>query len=282
MIFHQKPNMYVDAVALKVTDIHRSVEFYTEVLGLKIFAREEGKVYLSADGSNPVVILEYRRGIKGKEHNRAGLYHFALLLPSRKALSTFFKHITATGYPLHGASDHLVSEAIYLSDPDGNGIEVYCDKPVSSWNWRDGMVEMASLPLDMSALLKENSGAGERFLSEGTVLGHIHLHVADLKASEHFYCELLGFQVVNRYGNDALFLSTGNYHHHIGLNTWNGNGVPPASEESAGMEHFSIVLKNNEEFHRVERVFMENNVPFIKKEQSIMVKDPSGISLLLK
>lgn len=174
------------------------------------------------------------------------MYHFALLLPSRNDLARILRHFIQIRYPLQGASDHLVSEAIYLADPDGNGIEIYSDRPSAAWNWENGEVEMATVPLDAENLLAEGDGEAWTGLPSNTLMGHIHLHVSELQKTEEFYIQGLGFNIVNRYGRQALFISTGGYHHHIGLNTWNGVGAPAPLENSVGLKRFSLVLPNKE------------------------------------
>src|SRR5690606_17607427 len=176
--------------------------------------------------------------IFSKEARRTGLYHFALLLPTRADLGKAIKHFSRNEVRL-GASDHLVSEALYLSEPDGNGIEIYRDREPEAWTWQDGFVGMSTDPLDARAVVEASGNEEWDGLPVGTVMGHVHLHVANLAESQAYY-EALGFEVVTPYPQ-ALFMSTGKYHHHIGMNTWNGAGAPRPSKESAGLEAFTLV-----------------------------------------
>ncbi|MEQ2528678.1 VOC family protein [Bacillaceae bacterium CLA-AA-H227] len=281
MTFHSTPNVYVNQVHLKVTDLVRSLTFYEEIIGLKVLSQTEKSAVLTADGKNPLVTIEEPDGVTSKEPRRTGLYHFALLLPSREDLAACLKHLVESGYPLQGASDHLVSEAIYLGDPDGNGIEIYADRPAEQWQWINDSIEMDTVALDVQDLFSQWTGDVWQGLPAGTIMGHIHLHVADLHEAERFYCEGLGFDIVTRYGGQALFISTGRYHHHIGLNTWNGLGAPAPSEESAGLEHYTLLFPSDEERQKAVERLQKMNANIIAAQDRIQVKDPSGTQIIL-
>ncbi|TKC14858.1 VOC family protein [Robertmurraya kyonggiensis] len=281
MTFHNEPNVYVNQVQLKVTELERSLTFYKEIIGLKVLSQTEESAILTADGKTPLVTIIEPDNVTPKEPRRTGLYHFALLLPSRADLAACLKHLVESGYPLQGASDHLVSEAIYLGDPDGNGIEIYADRPAEKWEWMNDSIEMGTVALDVEDLFSQWNGEKWQGLPAGTIMGHIHLHVANLHEAEQFYCEGLGFEIVTRYGGQALFISTGRYHHHIGLNTWNGLGAPAPSEKSAGLEHYTLVFPSDDERQKaVERLEKLNiSVEVVKK--GLHVKDPSGTQIIL-
>lgn len=236
------PRTHVGPVSLTVADLGRSLRFYNDVLGLAPAERSNGSTVLAA-GDTPLLHLVELPGARPKPARSTGLYHFAILLPSRPDLARWLRHVLESGWPLQGWSDHGVSEAIYLGDPDGNGIEVYRDRPRSEWPVLNGELQMVTDPLDAQGLL---ALAGDRTspwtMPAGTVMGHIHLHVASIPEAQTFYCEVLGFDLVQRYGPSALFVSAGGYHHHIGLNTWAGVGAPPAPVSSAGLRHFTVVL----------------------------------------
>ncbi|NHM30829.1 VOC family protein [Neobacillus terrae] len=274
--FHRKPNIFVGQVFLKVEDINRSLSFYNNVIGFKILEQTERKAILSADGNTPLLTIEQPENVIPKQKRTTGLYHFAILLPNRTDLGKVLNHFLKLGYPLQGGSDHLVSEALYLADPDGNGIEIYVDRPSSNWNWENGEVLMATNPLDADSLLEEGKGAPWEALPVETMIGHIHLHVAELNKIKEFYCLGLGFNVVSKYGNQALFISTGGYHHHIGLNTWNGTGAPKPAKYSVGLERFSLVFPNNEA--RTKAVNDLSNLGYMSTsiDGDIIVEDPSG------
>ncbi|WP_316572771.1 VOC family protein [Neobacillus sp. YIM B06451] len=244
MKFHQPPNTFIGNVHIKVENLGRSLEFYKRVIGCEVLEQSETKAILGSGGEG-LLTLEQPANAIPKQGRTTGLYHFALLLPSRLELGKFLRHILELGYPI-GAADHLVSEAIYLDDPDGNGIEIYADRPSSGWNWQSNEVEMATKQLDAEGILAEAGGSKWEGLPAGTIMGHIHLHVADLVKAKQFYGEGLGFDLVSRYPQ-ALFMSTGGYHHHLGLNTWNGAGAPPPPENSVGLKQFSLIFPSEQE-----------------------------------
>lgn len=279
MSFHLEPNIFVSHVNMKVTDLKKSLSFYTEVIGFKVLHQSETSAELSADGRSSLVRIFQPEGVTAKEARTTGLYHFALLLPSRSHLASCLQHLIKTGYPLQGASDHLVSEAIYLADPDGNGIEIYSDRPSEKWKWTNGFVEMDTVALDVEDLFAKGVEEWKR-LPEHTIMGHIHLHVGDLRSAEEFYCDALGFDIVTRYGGQALFISTGGYHHHIGLNTWNGIGAPKPSEKSAGLQNFTLKFHNVEAREKVVEN-LKKNYSVEMKEDVFITQDPSGTNILL-
>jgi catechol 2,3-dioxygenase len=240
--FHQKPNIYVGEVNLKVKDLESALTFYQNIMGFQVLEKTDRQAALSTDGKTTLVTLEQPENVIPKEGRMSGLYHFAILLPSRADLSVFLRHFLGTGYGL-GAADHYVSEALYITDPDGNGIEVYRDRPSKEWTWKDGLVDMATEELDGNSILAE-SDAEWKGLPAGTVMGHIHLHVGDLKKAEEFYTKGLGFEVVSHYPQ-AVFLSTGRYHHHIAINTWQGVGAPTPPPNSVGLNWYTLVFPDD-------------------------------------
>lgn len=275
MDFHRSPHVYVDKVALKVLDLERSLSFYQNVIGFEVLQQSANKVSLTADGENTLLVIEQPDEILEKQPRTTGLYHFALLLPRRADLANLLQHFIQLQYPLQGASDHLVSEAIYLADPDGNGIEVYVDRPSSTWSWQSGNVEMATKPLDIEDLLAEGSGSWSK-LPTDTLMGHIHLHVSNLKETEDFYNNGLGFDIVARYGGQALFISTGGYHHHIGLNTWNGIGAPAPAENSVGLKYFTLLFSSEESREKIVNQLQRMGVTILEENNGYVVHDPSG------
>lgn len=277
--FHRKPNLYTTELSLNVTDLDRSIAYYEQIIGFRVLEKQERKAVLTADGKTPMLTLEQPEGVLPKEGRRTGMYHFALLLPSRADLAAFLRHIAKNRVRL-GAADHHVSEAIYLADPDGNEIEVYRDRPSAEWIWKDSEVHMVTEPLDAEGILAE-SGAEWKGLPEETIIGHMHLHVADLAEAEKFYCEGLGFTVVCHFPG-ALFVSTGGYHHHIGLNIWNGVGAPPKSPNSAGMNWFTVVYPDEEARRQTLERLKVFGAEGIAVGEDVMVEDPSGIRILLR
>ncbi|MCD8511930.1 MAG: VOC family protein [Bacillus sp. (in: Bacteria)] len=270
--FFQAPSVYVGEVVIQVTDLQRSLQFYREIVGFQYVDQTERKAILSADGKTPLLILVQPEGVTEKEERKTGLYHFAILLPSRDDLSSFLRHLVEKGVPI-GASDHLVSEALYFSDPDGNGIEVYRDREASQWGWQEGKVAMATLPLDGKGLLAVSDEKWST-LPTGTIIGHIHLHVSDLEKTEAFYLEGLGFDLVTRYPG-ALFMSTNGYHHHIGANVWNGVGAPPPSESSVGLRWFTLEFPSEESLEETVNTLQKIGAPVEEKDDGFFTADPS-------
>jgi catechol 2,3-dioxygenase len=208
----------------------------------------------------------------------------AILMPDRPQLAMALVRLGQAGWPLSGASDHLVSEALYLSDPDGNGIEIYRDRPREDWPSEDGMVKMATLPLDLRDLLAELDGHTElQPLAPGaTTMGHVHLQVSDLAEAESFYSGLLGFDVMVRRYPGALFVSAGGYHHHIGLNTWNSAGAPPGRPGAVGLRSFEILLPTPEELEKLTSRARSAGLELTPASQGFLVRDPFGNGVLLR
>jgi len=240
--FHRKPNLYTSHVQLKVSNLERSVEFYTNVLGFNILEKINRTIYFTHDGEISLLsIIEIDNAIPSQGYT--GLYHFALLLPTRKDLGNIIQHFIQLNVQI-GAGDHHVSEALYINDPDGNGIEVYWDRPESDWRWdSNNQVYMTTEQVNFQSILAEADGSWNG-MPAGTVMGHVHLSVSDLEKTEQFYTNVLDFEVVTRYGGQALFISTGKYHHHLGLNTWHSAGRPALPENAVGLLSYTIVLKD--------------------------------------
>ena len=229
-------------VRLQIANLARSLAWYQRVLGLRVLGRRDGTAALGApDGTNPLVELhEHPAAAPVPHRGRLGLYHFAILLPERSALGRFVRHLTDLGERA-GMSDHLVSEAVYLTDPDGLGIEVYADRPRSAWRHEDRQLTMATGPLDVANLLRAAGGERWEGMPAGTVIGHVHLFVNDLDRAARFYHAGLGLdQVVWNYPG-ALFLSAGGYHHHLGTNTW-AAGAAPAGPDDARLLEWELVV----------------------------------------
>ncbi len=241
------PETTMGMVTLCVADLTRSLDYYRHRIGLQLHRQEIGTVFLGAGGPDLLCLVE-QPGARPVQRGRTGLYHFALLLPSRLALARTLRHLLETRTPIAGASDHGVSEALYLTDPDGHGIEIYRDRPRAEWPMvstpRGMELAMTVDPLDVEGILGElapGDGGGAAMPAETTV-GHVHLHVAELEAAEAFYCGVLGFTLMQRFDRSASFVSAGRYHHHLGLNIWAGRGAPPPPDDAARLLHYQIVL----------------------------------------
>lgn len=267
---------------LTVADIGRSLAFYGDVLGLRASEAGDGaRAVALAAGDEPLLLLHERPGARRKPARTTGLYHVALLTPSRRELARTLARLAAARYPLSGASDHLVSEALYLDDPDGNGLEIYADRPREAWPRSGREVRMTVDPLDVDGLLAEQGDAPWTGMAPGTTVGHVHLHVADLAATEAFYGDILGFELMQRYPG-ALFMAAGGYHHHLGLNIWAGQGAPPPPADAAGLLRFTVLLPDDEALAEVAARVRGAGVPAEALPEGLQVRDPAQNTILLR
>jgi catechol 2,3-dioxygenase len=226
----------VSRIGIKARDADNLANYYKHILGLSELSRRPDAVVLGV-GGKPLMEIERSASAKEDDPRSAGLYHTAFLLPSRPDLARWVKYAVDGRIPTTGASDHLVSEAIYLTDPEGNGVEIYADRSKDKWGWDDGAVRMATERLDVSSLLGEIASGDSAWKGapEGSVIGHVHLRVGDAKAAEDWWNSEMDFDTVARYGNAAVFLSTGGYHHHIGANAWQSTGAGPRDDQRTGL-----------------------------------------------
>jgi catechol 2,3-dioxygenase len=268
----------VSELALTVSDLDRSVSFYERVLGLEVVAREPDEVDMGTGGVTIVRLFHDPRAqaVRGT----AKLYHFAILFPSRADLARALLRLLATRWPLDGASDHLVSEAIYLADPERNGIELYRDRPREEWPITDGKIQMATLPLDLQRLVADAGGDGAAGAPAGTTLGHIHLHVNDLAAAERFYREVVGLEVMARYGDSASFLAAGGYHHHVAVNIWGTEGAAPAVEGGLGLRWYRLALPSSAALQALDARLDESGVEYTKESGATRFRDPAGHTII--
>lgn len=264
-------------VSLKVADLEKQTAFYIDVIGLRVLSKKDDAVSFGTEDGVPLLILTKVENPLPLSR-RTGLYHVAFLLPSRQALGDALIHYLSIDAPLVGASDHGYSEALYLSDPEGNGIEVYRDKPVDQWDIReDGEIIGVTEEIDAQGVVNEATQQWNGFPS-GTKVGHVHLKIADLQKTEDFYTDILGLSLKNNYGIQAKFFATGNYHHHIGSNIWMGRNVPAMTEHDLGLAYYSFYVTQDEELARIESHWAEQKVSFEKDEQgSLWILDPNGI-----
>ena len=230
------------AVRLQVADLTRSLGFYGEMLGLRVLEQGATSATLAAHGDDgALIVIEEQRGARRAGRGLLGLYHFAILLPDRAALGRFVRHLATTGV-LTGGSDHLVSEAFYLTDPDGLGIEVYADRPRSTWCRQGRELMISTDPADVSGLLAVAGDSPWTGMPAGTVIGHLHLHVGDLAMASAFYSDGLGFDRMTWRYPGALFMGAGGYHHHLGTNTWASSSARPPAEGDAQLLEWTIEL----------------------------------------
>ena len=237
--FSIDPLARVSAVTLAVKDMEGMIQFYTEIMGCTVLDRSAHRASLGARGT-AFVNLEHS-GKFAPPPRTTGLFHLAILLPSRPLLGQWLRHLVETGYQLDGAGDHLVSEALYLSDPEGNGIELYVDRPQTEWEYSEGRLRMDTLPVDLEGLLRGASPEQFRELPTGARCGHIHLKVNDVSQAIRFYRDDLGFTLTATFPG-AGFLSAGGYHHHIGVNEWQSRGAAPAPIGATGLRSVTLQL----------------------------------------
>lgn len=243
---------HLGEVSLRISNLERSIQFYTEVVGLQLLERQDKVATMTADGKTSLLRLEeLTDAVTLPVRSHAGLYHFAILLPDRKSLGLALRNLAASGIEI-GQGDHLVSEAFYISDPDQNGIEIYADRPRDTWRRdTDNNYIMASDPVDVQSLFDISENEPWHGLPAGTVIGHVHFHVRSLEESRRFYTGVLGFDVVGNFaGMSALFVSAGGYHHHIGLNIWAGTGAPANPNQATGIDYFTIVYAGQEQLQQ--------------------------------
>ena len=276
------PGTGLGHVHLKISNLERSLDFYQRAVGLALISQSGNQAQLGAGGRILLSLSEIPGAVRIPR--RSGLYHFAILTPSRRALGKSLRNLIDTGTDIQGGADHLVSEAIYLADPDGNGIEIYRDRPRSEWPIEDGQIIMATDPLDFQGILEDIPGNSREWdgLEVDTRLGHVHLHVADLEDATNFYTQILGFDFIMNYMDSAAFLSAGGYHHHIGLNTWNGIGAPPNPVNAVGLGYFTINLQGGEENQSLVARLERADWPYERTDAGIMVRDPSGNGIILQ
>jgi catechol 2,3-dioxygenase len=278
------PGTSLGTIRLTVSELAHSREFYERVIGLTASEQEDGTLAFGVAGEQPLVELRGDSAAPALDRRATGLFHLAILVPTRKDLAFALKRLAHAGWTLDGASDHLVSEALYLSDLDGNGIEIYRDRPREEWRRVDGQLAMSTLPLDLQGVLSEadDEPALQALAASGTRIGHVHLQVADLGDAEDFYSGTLGFDVMVRGYPGALFVSAGGYHHHLGLNTWHSLGSDPPPSGAVGLRSFEVTLPDQQELERVLSRVQSAGVAVEPDPAGSLIRDPSGNGVLLR
>ena len=275
------PNTQIGKVSLTVSNLERSIAFYQQ-LGLTLRHQENNVAHLGTPNKE---LLELHENPRARQvRGTTGLYHFAILLPTRVDLALALYNMGQQQVQLQGYSDHLVSEAIYLADPDGNGIEVYRDRLRDEWQYdTNGTLRMATEPLNIDSLLGElnNYNGTWSGFPDGTMNGHVHLHVGDLAKVTNFYTKQMGFDYVVGYGSQAGFVSAGGYHHHIGMNTWSGVNAPPPPEDAIGLRWYELVLPNQAALDEIKGWLEETAVSHTTTPDGIHLHDPAQNGILL-
>lgn len=271
------------AVRLQVADLTRSLAFYERTLGLRVIAREGTRAVLAANGDDRVLVeLVERKGARPAGRGLLGLYHFAILLPDRASLGRFVQHLSEVGARA-GAGDHLVSEAFYLTDPDGLGIEVYADRPRETWQRLGRELMISTDPVDVAGLVAAAGGTRWRGMPAGAVIGHVHLHVGDLAQGAAFLAEALGFDRMTWRYPGALFLGAGGYHHHVGMNVWAGAGARPPAEGDARLLEWTIELPEADDVARAAQSLKAAGHPIEELAAGdALTSDPWGTAIRLR
>lgn len=270
-------------VRLAISDLDRSLDFYRDVLGLRVVHGGGGRATLASQGDDrPLVELVEHRGARpAPQRGRLGLYHFAILLPDRPSLGRFVRHLAETNARA-GAGDHLVSEAFYLQDPDNLGIEVYADRPRSAWKRVGRELMMATDPVDVAGLVKASGDEPWSGMPAGTVMGHVHLHVGDIPRATSFYSDALGFDRTVWQYPGALFMSAGGYHHHLGTNTWAGTGAAAPGDEDARLLEWTIDLPEARDVMATAGSLAAGDHPVEHEGDELVTRDPWGTQVRVR
>ncbi len=272
---------HLGRVRLQVADLDRSLAFYEKILGLRTIRRTDDSASLGPHGEDREIVhlRQLRTARPVPRRGLLGLYHFAILLPDRAGLGRFLAHLGEIG-AYAGTADHFVSEAIYLTDPDGLGIEVYADRPRDAWRHDEGQLYMTTNHLDVGDLIAAAQGERWSGMPAGTVLGHVHLYVGDIEKAEAFYHDALGFDKVVWSYPGALFLSAGGYHHHLGTNTW-ARGAPAASDADARLLEWEIIVPTSDDARAAAEHVRAKGYPAKEENGDWILTDPWGTSLRL-
>lgn len=267
-------------VHLRVRDLERSLAFYLDVLGFRLVSGGQHTATLSANGRGPgLIVLTARKDAPPRPQRSTGLYHFAIRVPNRRTLAMMVRRLEEMQWPVQGYADHDVSEAVYLADPDGIGIEVYADRPRDEWPLRNGQVVMVTEPLELDRLMRElDSWPGEwQGIDPSTDIGHIHLRVSSLEASDEFYHGVLGFDVTQRDIAGALFFAAGGYHHHVGANTWASEGARRPPADALGLVSYGIFIPDAQTLNEISRRLASAGATMSKQDDgSLRVADPDN------
>lgn len=280
MTFKLKKNIKIGKASLNVKDLDLLVDFYSNKIGLDLIKKNENIVEL---GVGEEVLLELVQVDKEANKNLTGLYHIAYLLPTRADFGNVLFSLLVRQAPLYGASDHGYSEALYLNDPEGNGIEIYVDRPKEEWDIReDGTIAGYTKAMDAEGVLGEKTTDTPVNFPQGTKIGHIHLSIKDLKETKDFYTDILGFDNKFEFPGQAVFLASGLYHHHIAINIWDSANMSLREDGDLGLNYFEIIVEDEEEFNRLKDQLKDNNILTEEENRSFIIRDNQNIKILIK
>lgn len=269
----------ITEVSLAVADLETTTAFYRDALGLPQRSEGDGVTELEIGAGARLRLVERPEG--APYPGRPGLYHLAILLPSRAALASAMHRLFASRTPIAGAADHLVSEAVYLEDPEGNGVELACDRPPERWPRRDGRLSMDTRALDLAGLMREASGPAST-LPDAAIIGHVHLKVNDVEAAQAYYVEGLGFELMQRYGPSACFFAVDGYHHHIGVNSWASAGAPKRPDDALGLLSVTLERGLEEEVKEIATRLGRLGYGVTHGREGLATEDPAGNRLLIR
>ncbi|MGE7622294.1 VOC family protein [Viridibacillus sp. NPDC096237] len=282
MTFKLDPKMTLGYVHLRVQSLEKQKAFY-QMLGFHIIQETATEVIFGAGSTEPILILTTSQDVVPRPSRTTGLFHFAILVPTREDLAHMIGNLLEVGAPISGAGDHLYSEAFYLSDPEGNGIEIYRDLPRSEWAIEpNGQVNTATEPIDFQGIMAlynpERAWTG---FPKGTILGHMHINVTSLNDStSHFYLKALGLDLMTNFMDSAFFMSAGGYHHHIATNIWQGIGAPLPPQNATGLMGYSLKLSSKDELKKLKESLQTYNVSFSEIEGKIIIKDLNNSDMI--
>lgn len=275
--YHTSAHMQVTDVTLLVKDIKKSLAFYQNNLGLKLISQTDDKFYLGTH-TNRLLLTLISNPLAKPKVRATGLYHFALLLPSRAYLGQFIQHMIDSKTSVTGGADHGISEALYLDDPDGNGIEIYADKPKKEWPDFD---HIENKPMDYQDLVNNRLNEPFSKIPDGTIMGHIHLHVSNMNVAKDFFIQTLGFESTMAYGPHATFVSHLGYHHHIGFNVWNGQNIPNNPDNTVGLKAYTLYVPNNL-LKSFRTSLKASNVTLNEVDGSLYIYDVNSVKVIIK
>jgi catechol 2,3-dioxygenase len=279
---------HIGRVRLRVASLTRALAFYQSLLGLVMLDQSAGRASLGAPGGTRALVeLVEKPGAIRQPVRAAGLYHTAFLLPSRADVGHALRRVAEFDWPLQGAADHAVSEALYLADPDGNGVEIYADRPRESWPLSNGEIAMSTMPLDIESLLaasdsEQSSGAGRRGFPAGSTVGHIHLRVPSVDEGRKLFVDVIGLDVTASGYPGALFMSAGGYHHHVAVNIWEGRNVPPLADNAAGLIDFELVVPDKPAIDAIAERARNNGIPVESIPDGAALTHAGGIRTLVQ